>query len=96
MDGVDSGSGDGAEESGNCGQCCALWLAEAFTATHTAGDTLSNRTLHTFLSHLCVYISKAESDSQSDMHVVYMQIMPNCWREGCSPIETIFLGDGKD
>ncbi len=43
---------------------------------HTPGDT-ANHCCHHTLSHLCVYVSKAESVNQSDLHVVYMQIMSN-------------------
>ncbi len=41
------------------------------------GDTAIHRSLHTFFSHQCVYVynvSKAESGSQSDLHVVYTRI----------------------
>ncbi len=56
------------------------WLKHSQLPTHTPGYTTSHRTRHTFLSHLCVYLSKAEPVNQSDLCVVYTQIMPNCWR----------------
>ncbi len=43
---------------------------KAFSVTYTPGDTPTHRTLHTFLFHLCVYSSKVEPVSQSDLHVV--------------------------
>ncbi len=55
-----------------------VWLKHSQPPTPC--DTASHRTLHTFLSNLCVYLSKAESVSQSDLCVVYIQITPNCWR----------------
>ncbi len=39
-----------------CEQCCAFWLAEAFTTTHIQGDTASHLTLHNFLSHTFLFL----------------------------------------
>ncbi len=56
---------------------CVLWLAEAFTATHTLGNTANHRLFTpSYLICIHVYLGKAEYISQSK----FACIMPNCWR----------------
>ncbi len=43
---------------------------------------------HILISSVCVY-QQGRTVSQSDFHVVYTQIMPNCWRaKDSSPMES--------
>ncbi len=58
---------------------CALWLAEAFAATYTQGDTANPDFSHLILS-VCVSFNRAKYVNQSNLHVIYRQIMPYSWR----------------
>ncbi len=68
---------------------CALWLAKAFTATHTPGDTANHRRLHT-LSHLSVYLSKAEYVSQSNLIYTTCKTCPIVGELASSQMEANF------
>ncbi len=65
------------------GEVCVLWLAEAFTANHTPGDTANHR--HFTPSYLICrpymcFSARQDMLANQNLHVYNMQIMSNCWR----------------
>ncbi len=57
------------------GHMIRVWLKHSQPPTHQVIQPVTGLFTYSYLIYLCVYLSKAESVSQSDLHMVYMQIM---------------------